>query len=212
MAITLDKERLILMSADHKKKIFIIDFDDTLVKSSECIIDMINRDYGTNKSIKDLKDWNYKSICREMTQEKVLELYEREEFFDNVKIQDGAQEFIERNSTEYKFVICTKGSPRNLDLKKKFCDDNFKGDIQFYGIEIEKDNPHLDKSILNCMNPAVCMDDHRDALNSLECPVKIIMTNGASYYWNKMEGNGETLYMVKDFKEAQQVLDYLYIE
>ena len=197
------------MNNSNEKKVFIIDFDDTLVKSSECIIKMINKRFGTNKTIKDLKDWNYKSIYRGMTQELVLELYEQEEFFDMVEEQDGAADFIERNSDVYKFVICTKGSLKNLDLKEKYCKEHFGDKIQFYGIEMPKDNPHLDKSILNCMNPAVCMDDHRDALNSLECPAKIIMTNGASYYWNKIEGNGETLYMVKDFDEAQQVLDYL---
>lgn len=47
------------------------DVDDVLLNSSQAIIDIINKKYGTSKNLSNLKDWTYRSILRDMNKEKV---------------------------------------------------------------------------------------------------------------------------------------------
>lgn len=49
------------MSRNKKIKIY-FDVDDTILNSSEAVIEILSHKYKINKTIKDLKDWNYQSI------------------------------------------------------------------------------------------------------------------------------------------------------
>ena len=53
-----------------------LDCDDTIINSSECIIDLLNKKNGTNKTIRDLKDFHYHSIDKTLTDKDVINLIE----------------------------------------------------------------------------------------------------------------------------------------
>ena len=103
----------------EKNKI-VLDFDDTLVKSSEQIIRMLNERYGLNKSIKDLTDWSYTSIYPRISIKEITELYASPQFFEQVHWNDSALKFILWFRDEYHFIICSKGSKENLRQKERF--------------------------------------------------------------------------------------------
>ena len=103
----------------EKQKI-VLDFDDTLVKSSEQIIQMLNQKYNLNKTIKDLKDWGYSSIYPQITSQEVTELYADKEFFKNISWNNGVKQFLSKFKKDYNFIICSKGSKQNLYFKHLF--------------------------------------------------------------------------------------------
>ena len=96
----------------EKQKI-VLDFDDTLVKSSEQIIHMLNQKHNLNKTIADLTDWNYASIYPQITNQEITELYSSQQFFKEVMWNEGAKLFLLKFKNNYKFVICSKGSKEN---------------------------------------------------------------------------------------------------
>ena len=102
----------------EKQKI-VLDFDDTLVKSSEQIIHMLNQKHNLNKTIVDLTEWNYASIYPQITNQEITELYSSQQFFKEVKWNEGVKSFLLKFKNNYKFVICSKGSKENLRLKEK---------------------------------------------------------------------------------------------
>ena len=90
----------------EKQKI-VLDFDDTLVKSSEQIIQMLNQRHNLNKTIKDLTDWGYSSIYPQITNQEVTELYSSKDFFE--KFEDSPNPELKRikdirDSLEHKYV------------------------------------------------------------------------------------------------------------
>lgn len=186
-----------------KQKI-VLDFDDTLVKSSEQIIHMINQKYGTNKTIEDLTDWGYTSIYPKLTTKEVTELYSNEKFFNEVKWNEGARLFLLEFKNDYNFIICSKGSSKNLQLKKSFLVRWFEQlniqDWEFIGLETKDDSDYtLNKSIVDFSDCIFCIDDNVNALLSINTPKKILLKNYAEYYWNKTPINREDVYVINNF-------------
>ena len=75
----------------EKIKVY-IDADDTILDSSVAIIDILNKKNNTNKTIHNLRDWNYRDIDGTMNGDKILELYESEEFFNTVKVKENVKD------------------------------------------------------------------------------------------------------------------------
>ena len=70
----------------RKIKLF-IDADDTILESSKAFIDIVNRQDNINppKTYEELRDWKYRSLFPYMTNERIIEIYDSEEFFNIVK-------------------------------------------------------------------------------------------------------------------------------
>ena len=97
-------------------KIF-LDCDDTIINSSECIINLLNKKNGTSKTIRDLKDFNYRSIDKTLTNEDVIKLFESDEFWNSVNYNNeflSTKDFIDSN---FDVTVVTCGT--ELNLKKK---------------------------------------------------------------------------------------------
>lgn len=192
-----------------KQKI-VLDFDDTLVKSSEQIIHMINQKYNLNKTIEDLKDWNYTSIYPLLTPQEVTEFYSSEQFFKEVTWNEGARVFLLNFKKDYEFIVCSKGSEKNLSLKKSFLTFWFERlnikDWKFIGIETKEDSDYtLNKSMIDFSDCIFCIDDNVNALLSINTPKKILLKNYAEYYWNKTPINREDVYVINNFYELNKM-------
>lgn len=196
----------------EKQKI-VLDFDDTLVKSSEQIIQMLNQKYNLNKTIKDLKDWGYSSIYPQITSQEVTELYADEEFFKNVKWNDGVKRFLSKFKKDYNFIICSKGSKQNLYFKHLFLIAKFEEmnitDWEFIGLETNDDTDYnLNKSIVDFSDCLFAIDDNVNALLSINTPKKILIKNYAEYYWNKTPINREDTYVINDFNDLIEMCNF----
>ena len=196
----------------EKQKI-VLDFDDTLVKSSEQIIQMLNQKYNLNKTIKDLKDWGYSSIYPQITSQEVTELYADKEFFKNISWNNGVKQFLSKFKKDYNFIICSKGSKQNLYFKHLFLIAQYEKmnitDWEFIGLETNDDTDcNLNKSIVDFSDCLFAVDDNVSALLSINAPKKVLIKNYAGYYWNKTPINREDTYVINDFNDLIEMCDF----
>lgn len=196
----------------EKQKI-VLDFDDTLVKSSEQIIHMLNQKHNLNKTIADLTDWNYASIYPQITNQEITELYSSQQFFKEVMWNEGAKLFLLNFKNNYKFVICSKGSKENLRLKKMFLCHWFKQlniqDWEFIGLETNDDSDYnLNKSMVDFSDCLFAVDDNINALLSINTSKKILIKNYSEYYWNETPINREEVYVINTFYELIKMCNF----
>lgn len=186
-----------------KKRKIVLDFDDTLVKSSEQIIRILNKKYNLNKNINDLKDWGYRSIYKNITSEEVLEMFGSEEFFEGLELNTGVKFFIETFKDDFEFIICSKGDENNLRNKKVFCEKLFKGtDYTFIPLLSDgKENHNLDKSCIDLSDCIFCVEDNVSAVLSINTLKKILIKNYREVYWNKIPEDSDNIYVINDFYE-----------
>lgn len=183
-------------------KIF-LDCDDTIINSSECIIDLLNKKNGTNKTIRDLKDFNYRSIDRTLTGEDVIRLFESDEFWSLVDYNSGfldVKDFIDSNF-DVEIVSCGT----ELNLKKK------KGKLaslgySFTGVPI-RDNLNLCKKCINMQN-GIQIDDNMSSMENTNAAIKILFQNNNDFTWNKPKSNIDNLYIAQTWKEIYQILEF----
>ena len=201
-------------TVNSRTKIF-LDVDDTILKSSEAVINILNKKYNINpaKNISDLKDWNYRSIVKTLTPEDILDIYSSDEFFDMVEPYEGFQRFYDDNKLNFEFIVVTKGDKDNLYKKQVLIRNLFGDDVKYNGIEFERNDfgsylYSYDKSCVN-MDSSIQIDDRADALVSTNAGIKILLTNGQNRYWNKdVLVNVQNLYVVSNWDEAVQIIEF----
>ena len=196
----------------EKQKI-VLDFDDTLVKSSEQIIAMLNQKYNLNKTIENLTDWGYTSIYPNISAKEVTELYSSEKFFEEVKWNEGAKLFLLEFKNDYNFIICSKGSKQNLYLKNLFLTKWFNQleikNWEFKGIETNDDSDYkLNKSVIDFSDCIFSIDDNVNALLSINTPKKILLKNYSEYYWNETPVNREEVYVINSFYDLIEMCKF----
>lgn len=192
-----------MKNSKHK---IVLDFDDTIVKSSEQIIAMLNKKYNLHKTMDDLTDWNYGSIYSNITDQEVTDLYSSSEFFNQVKPNTGVINFLVEFRYDYQYVVCTKGSIQNLKRKKQFLTTFFSflniRDWEFIGLPITNDAEHnLNKSVVDLSDCLFCVDDNIEALLSMNAPKKILIKNYRDFSWNEVPVNREDVYVINDFND-----------
>ena len=69
------------------------------------------------KTEKDVRDWNYRSIYHQCTNEIINEIYDSEEFFENVTIDPDFKNFYLEYENCFDWYIVTKGHKQNLKHK-----------------------------------------------------------------------------------------------
>lgn len=191
----------------EKQKI-LIDIDDTLLKSSEEIIRQLNRKNGTNKTIDDLIDYQYRSIDENLTQEEINMMYASEEFFNNVNFNDGAIDFIKKYSNIFDIVFVSYGTEENLLRKinflSKLTDQYNLNNIFFASCETGKAN----KSEVLLDHVYLAIDNHAGHLQELNAPKKILLKNFKEVNWNKTPINDEITYTANSFYDIDEMIDF----
>lgn len=184
-------------------KIF-LDCDDTIMNSSECIIDLLNKKNGTNKTIKDLKDFHYRSIDKTLTDEDVIKLFESDEFWNSVDYNNSFLEIKDFIDSNFDVEVVSCGTELNLKKKKeKLKPLGYK----FTGILI-KDDSNLCKKCIDMQN-GIQIDDNMSSMSNTNAAIKILFQNNNDFTWNKPKPNADNLYVVQTWKEIFRVLEFL---
>ena len=190
----------------------VLDFDDTLVKSSEAIIKILNKKFGLNKTVADSKDWNFRSINRNLTEQDINNLFATKEFFNTVQWNENALNFLQKFKEEYNYIICSKGTKQNLELKEKFLEielkEKFQIDYEFIGLEFINQKSSLNKGDINFSQCLFCIDDNTEAIESINTPIKFLIKNYTNTNWNQTPKNMEGVYVVNTFEEIIQVCEF----
>lgn len=184
-------------------KIF-LDCDDTIMNSSECIIGLLNKKNGTNKTIKDLKDFHYRSIDKTLTDEDVIKLFESDEFWNSVDYNNSFLEIKDFIDSNFDVEVVSCGTELNLKKKKeKLKPLGYK----FTGILI-KDDSNLCKKCIDMQN-GIQIDDNMSSMSNTNAAIKILFQNNNDFTWNKPKPNADNLYVVQTWKEIFRVLEFL---
>lgn len=198
---------------DTKINLF-LDADDTILKSSETIINLLNKKYNIvpPKTIKDLKDWGYRSIWKNLPSMEVEQLFASDEFFEDIKPFQGFLDFYSHHGDKFNITVVTAGTPDILAKKKQYFDIMFQNAFKFRGIEFPRNDLgkfewNYDKSIVD-MQFGIQIDDRVDALRSTNANLKILFKGNGDYYWNQPESyaNISNLYVTNGWEEVSQIL------
>ena len=135
-----------------------IDADGVLLRSVDAVVDILNARFNKSVLPQDITNWNF-SCSFDVTDQDIEDIFSSDEFFERVKFQDGAIDFLKRNK-EWVDVI-TKGTDRNIELKRKLFADNGLGDINIIGLPL-----NISKDIVD-MKDGVFVDDVVSNLNDV---------------------------------------------
>lgn len=187
-----------------------MDCDDTILNSSAAIIEILNEKYGVNKTLKDLRDYKYRSIVGTVAQEEILEIFQSEQFWQKVQFNEQFVEVIKKLKNNFKFVVISKGTKENLESKEAHLKKAFKQmdvDIDFVGIPILLGSKtKFEKSLVD-MTGAIQIDDCTSELNT-KAAIRILLRNGRRVEWNYIPWNEENFYGVDTWKEIEEILEF----
>lgn len=184
----------------------LIDVDDTFLQSSQEIIRQLNIKNNTNKTLDDLKDYGYKSIDKNITEQDILEMYGNQLFFDKVKITNDATLYINALHDKYNILFASYGDIHNLRLKEKFLHRLFKlynwTNARFEGILHQESKSKIQEDIL------FAIDNHSQHLSEYNAKYKILFKNYQNVTWNQCPPNSDW-YVVNTFKDIFDIVNYI---
>lgn len=193
---------------DNKIKIF-IDADDTILMSSETVIEMLNEMYNISpqKTIEDLKDWGYRSIYRGISGENISEIYDSDEFFRRVQVNPAFDKFYKKFKHRLEFFIVTKGTYVNLHKKQNYFAQKYP-EIKFIGCLHYFENKNFTKAEVD-MSKGIQIDDRCDCLTT-NAGCKILLKNNRDLLWNNYQGGIRgNVYVVNTWEEIEGYVQFL---
>jgi 5'(3')-deoxyribonucleotidase len=167
---------------------FFIDFDDTLVQSSKRFCELYSKIYKNdtefikpNYRVNDL--WNFGEQCpllNKRNKHTVEDLFGMKEFFNGLKLQPNAYDVIKELNEKYDLCIVSIGTMSNLQYKAEY----IKNNLSFINnaILLYNKGSHMNKSVVNCPEDSIFMDDVLSNLYSVKSKNKYIY--GVEKPWN----------------------------
>lgn len=181
-----------------------IDFDNTIVNSSEVIVDMLNEHFDKNENFEKLRKYDFSDLFPECSYWDIEKFFNSDEMFERLKIFPNMIETVDAFKDFFDEIsIVTIGTKDNLENKKRFLKEN-NLELTFYGIE---NNGRSDKSSVD-MHNGVFIDDHIGCLHSSNAKIKILMKNVENGEWNRVEPNDD-IYVVNNWYEVYSIFDFI---
>lgn len=203
---------------DFNKKTIYLDIDDVVLESAETVIDILNEQRILNgqaeKEYNELKDWTYKSILRDITCKDLVEIFNSNYFWENVKVNKNLLLALENNNEElfnkFNWIFTTKGNLENQEKKFKYIFNvpffkKHKKEIGYYGIDMNED-----KSIIHMFN-GIQVDDNYNNLKASDAEVKILLTNDRETDYNSVyhiRDNLQNLYIAFNMQEVIDAINF----
>lgn len=196
---------------DNGKIKLFLDIDDTTLRSSEAVVKILNKRYGTNQDVKNLKDWSYRSLFHDVTIGEIERVYESDEFFEIVEWDKAFIDFYQNNKDDFELHFISAGSKTNLDKKEAMIKEMFPGAKLVRCPVYDADGSCIKKSIFN-MHGAIQVDDRTDNLVDTNAKIKILVKNHRDVVYNRVSDPVDNLYITQDFAEVAQILQYAKID
>lgn len=182
-----------------------IDFDNTIVNSSEVIVKMLNEKFGEDKDWEKLRRYDFKDLFPSCSYQEIEKYFESDRMFEEVELFPEAYETLCSFKDNFdKVSVVTIGTDINLEKKKRFIKDRFHFDIELIGI---RNDGRSNKGSVD-MRDGVFIDDHIDCLHSSNAKVKILIKTSENAEWSKIEPNDD-IYVVSNWYEIYSILDFI---
>jgi len=171
------------------KKKFFIDFDNTIIDTTDAFCSVYNEFYLNHPNFKTAEPelvnvYNFADQCPLVTD--VKDIFIHPLFFKFAEfINHNTYETLEKLNNKYQLIVCSIGWPKNLAYKARWLEEK----LPFIKDYVLISNPacKMNKSIVN-MEGAIFLDDIPSNLYSSNAERKILF--GKRYIWNK-EWDGE---------------------
>lgn len=205
----------------NNKKTVYLDVDDVLLFSTEQIISMFNKQRkkeGLDELTKDkdFRDYSFKSFRKGIQfKQKINEMYDSDEFFENVKFNEEFINRLERNNEQvfnaFNWVLVTKGSKINHIKKSRLIFNHpfFKrhiNEVAYYGLTMKEEK----RSVY--MMDGIQVDDMIENLENTDAIVKILFKNDSDTEQNRINklriGLGN-LYVINTPSELVDTFEFL---
>lgn len=167
-----------------------------------------------------------KSFSIPLGMEYIMHIFETEEFWRVVKSKKGIYSLFDSIQNKYHIYFLTKGTKKNIELKKKWFDKSILGAIEhtFISISLEssKENAIFDE-MASFITKAICqgvhsdillntlqviqVDDNYSNLSTMLADLNILIKERETDY-NQVEDIREDLYIVNNLNELDQVLEF----
>lgn len=205
-------------------------------------------------SMSDIREWNFKTVLSKINAhlnahsshserqgslitdnksfsiplgtEYIMHIFETDDFWKTVKPKKGMYSLFNSIQNKYHVYFLTKGTKKNIELKKRWFDNSILGAIEhtFIAIPFEssKEKAIYDemasfivKTISRGVNPDILLntlqiiqvDDNYSNLSTTLTDLNILIKEKETDY-NQVEDIREDLYIVNNLKELEQVLEF----
>lgn len=188
----------------NKLKLY-LDCDDTITNSSEIVVKIICKRYGVDKTIKDLQDFGYRSIYKNITTKEIIDIYESNEFWEMVDLKSDFKKIMEQLKSLFDINIVTCGTEINFAKKKDFIDRNFG--VQMIGVSIYKEKK-FDKSEVD-MFGGIQVDDSYKCLQT-NASIRVLLKDFGVNNLHKefTEAGEDNMYVARDWNELFELLKF----
>ena len=166
-----------------------LDVDNTVMDSLTMNVKLLNKKFGLKVKPDDVMKWNFSDVYPNATKKDIYESFDCNEFFENVKLIQGAEYFI--NTHKDDIVFTTIGTPRNLEKKCEWLWSRGFGDCKFLGIPTTKTKGDYD------MSDGVIVDDAQKNLFASNAKYKILFNHRQNWltdWTDKWIGDTATSY------------------
>lgn len=158
----------------------IVDFDNTMVKSSKAILDLYNKRTHSNIEYTDNHGWNFEGLIPKEHSQEVKRWFNQDEFYEVLEPMDKAVEYLELLSKNNEIIVCTKHDFRYMQMKKRYIYEYFPFIDNVICLS------RFNKSFIGNKND-IKIDDRLECLKGSECETNILFGN---YGYNQKEING----------------------
>lgn len=163
-----------------RKKIF-VDFDSTIVKTIEAIVNLYNEDFQYYEHYKyvdpeQINTWSF-AECECATKGQIYTYFTQPRFFDKLRFMDGAKYVLEKLEGKYRIIVVSCGTFANLKGKEIWLKDHLPF-AKFIGVD---STAYKSKSHIN-MAGGLFIDDCSNMLNT-NAQNKVCF--GKAYPWNR---------------------------
>jgi len=137
----------------------ILDFDNTIVNSAETIIRLYQKKVFKYEPIHREKiKWDFSPYIPKMHLPWALNMFQEQEFYDNLDFMDNAKEVLERLSKKHELVICTKKHPDGVSMNDQWIRNN----LPFIDSVVYLRQDSFDKSLVG--GNSIILDDKIECL------------------------------------------------
>lgn len=152
----------------------LVDFDQTIVPSSEAIFDVYKEETGSKDNYTSDHSWNFEGLLPKDYVPRAIELFDEPIFYEKLKPFPMAVEVLKKLSENHEIVIVSKHSDKGRCYKTKWIESNLPFATVHYTETFDKSEVSGD----------IAIDDKIECLNSLKPVVKECICFG-DYRWNK---------------------------
>lgn len=156
-----------------------LDVDETLTNSIKAVLTVLNKRYNTNYKAYQVTTWNFTNLFPDMTNEEIEEIFNSDDFFENLKFKPYAKKWLKQQHELNNVTLVTHGSQINLQKKKKWFEQQGFKNINFIGLPHEINKGNID------MSDALFIDDCKSNLECSNAKYKVLYKNIPDGEWLK---------------------------